>query len=62
MYKEQHLKDRFINPSGQVKRKAVAAYQRHVERFQELWLALKMLLSQPLVAISRSSIGICHGR
>ena len=47
MYKEQKLREQFIDQSGKLKKKAVAAYQRHVERFQELLFALKMLLSQP---------------
>jgi RecQ family ATP-dependent DNA helicase len=47
MYKEPQLKERFIDPLGRVRRKAVAEYQRSVERFQEVLFALKMLLSQP---------------
>ena len=47
MYKEPRLKERFIDPLGGVRRKAVAGYQRSVERFQEVLFALKMLLSQP---------------
>jgi hypothetical protein len=35
MYKEGGLREQFID-AGKLKREAIAAYQRHVERFQEL--------------------------
>jgi len=35
MYREEPLKEQFIS-AGKVKREAVAAYQRHIERFREL--------------------------
>ncbi|PVH71468.1 hypothetical protein DL98DRAFT_615427, partial [Cadophora sp. DSE1049] len=36
MYKEEQLRGQFMDSAGRLKREAVAAYQRHVERFQEL--------------------------
>lgn len=35
IYKEKKLREQFID-AGKLKREAVAVYQRHVERFQEL--------------------------
>jgi hypothetical protein len=36
MYKEEQLREQFMASTGKLKREAVAAYQRHVEQFQEL--------------------------
>jgi hypothetical protein len=36
MYKEKGLREQFIGAAGKLKREAVAAFQRYVERFQEL--------------------------
>ena len=47
MYKEEPLQEQFIDMAGKLKKQAVAAYQRHVEQFQELLQVLMMLLSQP---------------
>ena len=38
MYKEAVLHERFIDNQGQLRRLSVVAYQRYVERFQELLL------------------------
>ena len=40
MFKEQKLREKFINESGTVGEEAADAYQRHVEKFQELLLIL----------------------
>jgi len=48
MYKEEPLRAQFIDRAGKVKREAVAAYQRHVERFQELlWGLMHLCGGQP---------------
>jgi RecQ family ATP-dependent DNA helicase len=47
MYKEEELREQFMD-AGTVKRGAVAAYQRHVERFQELlWILMHLCGGQP---------------
>jgi hypothetical protein len=46
IYKEEQLREQFTDNAGKLKREAVAAYQRHVERIQELFWVLMMLLSQ----------------
>ena len=47
MFVEPQLKERFVDQSGQVKKKPAAAYHWSVEQFRELLFALKMLSSQP---------------
>jgi hypothetical protein len=47
VYKEESLREQFMDSAGRLKREAIAVYQRHVERFQELLWVLMMLLSQP---------------
>jgi RecQ family ATP-dependent DNA helicase len=47
MYKEGPLHAQFLDEDEKLKKQAVAAYQRHIERMQELFWALMMLLSQP---------------
>jgi hypothetical protein len=47
MYKEEELREQFMD-TGTVKRGAVAAYQCHVERFQELlWILMHLCSGQP---------------
>ena len=47
MYKEEQLREQFMD-TGRLKREAVAAYQRHVERFQELlWVLMHLCGGQP---------------
>jgi hypothetical protein len=36
MYKEEPLREQFMDAVGKLKREAVATFQRYVERFQEL--------------------------
>ena len=40
MFKEQRLREKFIDENRHVQEEAAEAYQRHVERFQELLLIL----------------------
>jgi hypothetical protein len=48
IYKEEPLREQFINATGTLKREAVARYQRHVERFQELlWGLMHLCGGQP---------------
>ncbi|KAK6591453.1 hypothetical protein H4I96_12363 [Botrytis cinerea] len=48
MYKEEGLREQFIGAAGKLKREAVAAFQRHVERFQELlWGLMHLCGGQP---------------
>ncbi|KAK5279582.1 hypothetical protein LTR40_007588 [Exophiala xenobiotica] len=48
MYHEEGLRGQFLDPSGSLKRTAVAGYQRHVERFQELlWICMHFCGGQP---------------
>lgn len=48
MYKEQPLREQFMDAAGKLTREAVAAYQRHVERFQELlWGLMHLCGGQP---------------
>jgi hypothetical protein len=47
MYKEEELREQFMD-AGTVKQGAVAAYQRHVEQFQELlWILMYLCGDQP---------------
>jgi RecQ family ATP-dependent DNA helicase len=47
MYKEEELREQFMD-AGTLKREAVAAYQRYVERFQELlWVLMHLCGGQP---------------
>jgi hypothetical protein len=42
MYKEEELREQFLDV-GKLKREAIAAYQRHVEQFQELlWVLMHL--------------------
>ncbi|KAK6591474.1 hypothetical protein H4I95_12188 [Botrytis cinerea] len=48
MYKEEQLREQFMNAAGKLKREAVAAFQHHVERFQELlWGLMHVCGGQP---------------
>ena len=48
MYKEEQLREQFMDVVGKLKREAVAAFQRHVERFQELlWGLMHLCGGQP---------------
>jgi RecQ family ATP-dependent DNA helicase len=48
VYKEEPLREQFMDSAGKLKREAVAAYQRHVERFQELlWGLMHLCGGQP---------------
>jgi hypothetical protein len=43
MFEEQRVWEQFIYPAGGLKRKAVAVYQWHIERFQEwLWVLIHL--------------------
>jgi len=47
MYKEEELREQLMD-AGKLKREAVAAYERHVERFQELlWVLMHLCGGQP---------------
>ena len=47
IWKEERLREQFM-AAGKVKREAVAAYQRHIERFQELlWICMHLCGGQP---------------
>ncbi|KAK6591435.1 DNA helicase [Botrytis cinerea] len=60
MYKEEGLREQFIGAAGKLKREAVAAFQRHVERFQELlWVLMHLCGGQPARA---QSYWECGGR
>src|SRR6266536_3642655 len=48
MYKEDGLREHFMDQAGRLKKKAVTAYQRYVERFQELlWGLMHLCGGQP---------------
>src|SRR6266536_867970 len=48
MYKEDGLREHFMDQAGRLKKKAVTAYQRYVERFQELlWVLMHLCGGQP---------------
>ena len=48
MYKEEQLREQFIDSAGKLKREAVAAYQRYRERFMELlWALMHLCGGQP---------------
>ena len=47
VYKEEELREQFMD-RGKLKQEAVAAYQRHIERFQELlWILMHLCGGQP---------------
>jgi hypothetical protein len=48
MYKEEQLREQFIDSAGKLKREAVAAYQYYRERFMELlWALMYLYNGQP---------------
>jgi RecQ family ATP-dependent DNA helicase len=48
MYREEQLREQFIDSAGKLKREAVAAYQRYRERFMELlWALMHLCGGQP---------------
>jgi len=48
MYKEEQVRKQFINAGRKLKKKAIAAYKRHIERFQELlWVLMYLCGGQP---------------
>jgi superfamily II DNA helicase RecQ len=48
MHREEQLREQFMDAAGKLKREAGAAYQRHVERFQELlWGLMHLCGGQP---------------
>ena len=54
MFKEQKLQEQFIDKSKEgfyYKDKAIAAYQRSINRFKELLLILLYLVSRQLVRV-----------